>query len=306
MIHTLYARELEVKAGQSGSFTMNIDACNLLNPQPPSPVPSFMMQMPSKPKKVHISSMQIVQSIQTRLTASDVLSITGTATASEGKGMGIAVMTYQHTLSPDQMISLSTLCGSRNQVVCEVVQSLTSDCQGAVSMGYGNQGFETGVKIAKQFKENLVGSLHLSLEKVIECTIETEYVTPQSKLSTSLFVGHDLGGSVSYLHTLHKELGVRGKVHVKASLSDLMIETMLGKDLSSFSKVNLNVGLGFSGVTLKFKYQRGNMNFVLPILLSKNLLDVKSIAVAYGVSAMTAGLSALYYKSFMAKNHQAY
>ena len=99
-----------MKSGQSGSFTMNVDVSSLIHPELSSQSPmiaSFMMQPPPKPSKVHISSIQIVQSIQTRLSSTDVFSITGTATASEGRGMGIAALGYQHTLSPDQLINLN-------------------------------------------------------------------------------------------------------------------------------------------------------------------------------------------------------
>lgn len=307
LIHTLYERELEVKSGQSGSFTMTIDATSLLHtPPPPPPVSAFLMQPPPKPKRVHISSMQIVQSIQTRVSATDVLSITGTANATEGKGYGIAVVGYQHTLSPDQLLTVTTLLGARNRVSVELVQQLTKDCQGVVGLSYGEEGFHTDMKLVKQFSEQFVGSLNVALEKTVECAIETEYITPLSKLSSSLFVGNDLGASVTYLKTMNQELGIKGKVDCRVSLGDVALETMIGKDLSPFSKVNMNVIVGLSQVGLKLKYQRGNMNFVMPIQLGPNLLDWKSVCLAYGTTAIATLLSALYYKSFHAKQREAY
>ena len=256
LVHTLYARELEVKSGQSGSFTMNVDVSNLVHPElvSQSPmIPSFMMQPQPKPSKVHISSIQIVQNIQTRLSTSDVFSITGTATASEGRGMGVAALGYQHTLSPDQLINLNLLFGSRNRVICEVIQSLTSDCQGVISLAYGNEGFGTDMKIAKQFSESFVGSLSVALEKGVSCSVDVDYATNDQKMSGSVFIGEDLGVKLNYLRTLFPDLGIRGKLQCKIGLSDILIETMVGKDLSPFSKVNLNVLSGLSGVCLKLK-----------------------------------------------------
>lgn len=305
LIHTLYERELEVKAGQSGSFTLSVDATSLLNPPPPPPaVSAFMMQPIPKRKPVHISSIQIVQSIQTRVSAADTLSLTGTATASEGKGMGLVVVGYQHMFSPDQLIGLTTILGARNRVTCEVIQTLTKDCQGVIALSYGNEGVETEMKLVKQLNENFVSSLNVGLEKNVTCSIDTEYTTNKSKLATSLFVGQDLGASVNYLRSLDEELGVRGKIDCKVSMGNVSVETMLGKEISPLSKVNMNVIVGLTEVSLKLKYQRGNMNFVLPILIGRSIMDWKSVVAAYGVSAITALFSTLYYKSFVAKQRE--
>ena len=220
--------------------------------------------------------------------------------------MGIAVVGYQHMLSPEQLISLTTIVGARNRVTCEVIQTLTKDCQGVIGLSYGNEGFETEMKLVKQFNESFVGSLNVGLEKNVECSIETEYTTNKSKLATSLFVGHDLGASVNYLKTMNEEMGVRGKITCQVSLGNVSVETMLGKDLSPLSKVNMNVIAGLTEVSLKLKYQRGNMNFVLPIMIGRSLMDWKSVVVAYGVSALTALFSAIYYKSFFAKQREEY
>lgn len=245
-----------MKSGQSGSFTMNVDISNLIHPELSSQSPmiaSFMMQPPPKPSKVHISSIQIVQNIQTRLSSTDVFSITGTATASEGRGMGIAALGYQHTLSPDQLINLNLLFGSRNRVICEVIQSLTVDSQGVVSLAYGNEGFGTEIKLVKQFTDSFIGSMNVALEKGVTCSVDVEYQTSQQKMSGSVFVGEDLGMRLEYLRTLFPDLGIKGKLECKFGLSDIMIETMLGKDLSPFSKVNMNVLSGLSGVSMKLK-----------------------------------------------------
>ena len=157
---------------------MNVDVSSLIHPELSSQSPmiaSFMMQPPPKPSKVHISSIQIVQSIQTRLSSTDVFSITGTATASEGRGMGIAALGYQHTLSPDQLINLNLLFGSRNRVICEVIQSLTVDSQGVVSLAYGNEGFGTEMKLVKQFTDSFIGSMNVALEKGVTCSVDVEY-----------------------------------------------------------------------------------------------------------------------------------
>lgn len=245
-----------MKSGQSGSFTMNVDVSNFIHPELSSQSPmiaSFMMQPPPKPSKVHISSIQIVQNIQTRLSSTDVLSITGTATASEGRGMGIAALGYQHTLSPDQLINLNLLFGSRNRVICEVIQSLTVDSQGVVSLAYGNEGFGTEMKLVKQFTDSFIGSMNVALEKGVTCSVDVEYQTSQQKMNGSVFVGEDLGMKLEYLRTLFPDLGIKGKLECKFGLSDIMIETMLGKDLSPFSKVNMNVLSGLSGVSMKLK-----------------------------------------------------
>lgn len=245
-----------MKSGQSGSFTMNVDVSSLIHPELSSQSPmiaSFMMQPPPKPSKVHISSIQIVQSIQTRLSTTDVFSITGTATASEGRGMGIAALGYQHTLSPDQLINLNLLFGSRNRVICEVIQSLTADSQGVVSLAYGNEGFGTEMKLVKQFTDSFIGSMNIALEKGVTCSVDVEYQSNQQKMSGSVFVGEDLGMKLEYLRTLFPDLGIKGKLECKFGLSDIMIETMLGKDLSPFSKVNMNVLSGLSGVSMKLK-----------------------------------------------------
>ena len=245
-----------MKSGQSGSFTMNVDVSNFIHPELSSQSPmiaSFMMQPPPKPSKVHISSIQIVQNIQTRLSSTDVFSITGTATASEGRGMGIAALGYQHTLSPDQLINLNLLFGSRNRVICEVIQSLTVDSQGVVSLAYGNEGFGTEMKLVKQFTDSFIGSMNVALEKGVTCSVDVEYQTSQQKMNGSVFVGEDLGMKLEYLRTLFPDLGIKGKLECKFGLSDIMIETMLGKDLSPFSKVNMNVLSGLSGVSMKLK-----------------------------------------------------
>lgn len=286
MIHTIYQRELEVKAGQSGSFTMTVDASSLLHPAPVQPIPSFMMAAPPPPRGPHISSMQIVQSIQTRLDASNTLSLTGTATAQGGQGYGVGVVAWQHMLSPDQVVTLTALCGARNKVVVEVAQSFTKTLQGMVSASYGNEGVETGVKVVKQLSDELLGMAEVQLAEAVECSLRGEYAASNSKTTGEVFVGQDLGARVSHLHTLGGEHGHKVKGEAVVSMTDLGFTGTVGKNPSAFSKVNLSVECGLRGVTLRGKYQRGSMTFSLPIQLSHFAFDLPAIAIGYGVMAV--------------------
>ena len=97
--------------------------------------------------------------------------------------------------------------------------------------------------------------LFFSYQWLVDDTIsvDVEYQTSQQKMNGSVFVGEDLGMKLEYLRTLFPDLGIKGKLECKFGLSDIMIETMLGKDLSPFSKVNMNVLSGLSGVSMKLK-----------------------------------------------------
>ena len=130
---------------------------------------------------------------------------------------------------------------------------MTADSQGVVSLAYGNEGFGTEMKLVKQFTDSFIGSMNIALEKGVTCSVDVEYQSNQQKMSGSVFVGDDLGIKLEYLKTLFPDLGIKGKLECKFGLSDIMIETMLGKDLSPFSKVNMNVLSGLSGVSMKLK-----------------------------------------------------
>lgn len=52
------------------------------------------------------------------------------------------------------------------------------------------------------------------------------------------------------------------------------------------------------------RYQRGNMNFILPILLSKNPFDWRSIGIAYLISSITSLCTYLYYNSSFGKKQK--
>lgn len=275
-----------MKAGQSGSFTMTVDASSLLHAPPVQPMPAFMMSAPPPPRGPHIASMQIVQSIQTRLDTSNVLSLTGTATAQGGQGYGVGVVAWQHILSPEQVVTLTALCGARNKVVVEVAQSFTKTLQGVVSVGYGKEGVETGVKVMKQLSDELVGSVDVQLAEAVECSLHGEYTTANTKTNGEVFVGQDIGARVSHLHTLEKERGYKVKGEAVVSMTDLSLTATVGKNPSPFSKVNLNVECGIKGVTLRAKYQRGSMTFSLPIQLSHFAFDLPAIVIGYSAMAL--------------------
>ena len=52
------------------------------------------------------------------------------------------------------------------------------------------------------------------------------------------------------------------------------------------------------------RYQRGNMSFILPILLSKNPFDWRSIGIAYLLSSITSLCTYLYYNSSLGKKQK--
>lgn len=290
LVHTLYQQEYEVKAGQSGSFSLTVDASSLFNStsQPPPAANPFFL--PSTPKKgLHISQMQIVQGIQTRLSSSLLFALTGMANVQGMGGYGVTNLTLQHTINRDQVISYTVLVGAQSKLAVEVAQALTHTLQGSVALGYGKQGTEVEMKVLQQISDQMMGTISVSLGDMLNCILHGEYNTQYSRSILELFVGRDLGMKLSHLHTLDKNEGTKAKLTLNSGVSDLSVEAMIGKDLTPFSKMNCAVVLGLKGISLKLKYQRGGMNFVLPILLSNSLTNPLAFFTAFSVPLILSG-----------------
>lgn len=233
--------------------------------------------------------MQMVQGIQTRLSPSLFFALTGMANVQGMGGYGIANLTLQHNLSRDQALSYTVLVGARSKVAVELTQALTSSLQGSVSLGYGRQGAEVELKLLQQLSDKLMGTISVSLDEVVNCILHGEYNTQYSRSIVEMFVGRDLGMKLSHLHTLNKKEGTKAKITLNGGISDLSVEGMIGKDLTPFSKMNCVVVLGMKGISLKLKYQRGGMNFTLPIILSNTISNVWALLTAFSVPLILSG-----------------
>ena len=290
LVHTLFQQEYEVKAGQSGSYSLTVDMSSLF-PSSSNPAPvTNPFYLPNYPKKEpHISQMQIAQSIQTRLSPSLLFALTGMANVQGTRGYGIANLTLQHNLSQMQALTYSVMVGARTKAAVEMSQALTNSLQGSVSLGYGTQGTEVEMKLLQQFSDRLMGTISVSLDEVVSCILHGEYNTEHSRSVVEMFVGRDLGMKLSHLHTLNKKEGTKAKVTLNGGLTDLSVEGMIGKDLTPLSKMNCAVVLGIKGVSLKLKYQRGGMNFILPVVLSNSITNLWALITAFSVPLVLSG-----------------
>ena len=288
LVHTVFQRELEVKAGQSGSFTMTVDATSLFHtPAPSNPVNPFLLPAP-QPRGIHISQMQIAQSLQTRLSSTQQVSLTGMATAQGPRGYGLAVASYVQALSPQQSLQLSVMAGARSKVAAEVTQALTSSLQGGVSLGYGSEGTEVDLKLARSFSDRLVGVLGVSLGQSQSCSLTMEQATPAGRWKGEAFVGADAGVKLSRL-LVNETDKTKMKLSLNLSVTEIGGELLLGKDVTPLSKLNCVLALSSAGVSVKWKFQRGGLTFVLPIILGTSVSQWRATATGVSVPLLVAG-----------------
>lgn len=288
LVHTLFQRELEVKAGQSGSFTMTVDATSLFHSSaPPAAMNPFLLPAP-QPRGIHISQIQIAQSLQTRLSSTQQVSLTGMATAQGPRGYGLAVASFVQALSPQQSVQLSVMAGARSKVAAEVTQALTSSLQGGVSLGYGSEGTEVDLKLARSFSEQMVGVLGVSLGQSQSCSLTMEKATPAGRWKGEAFVGADAGVRFSRL-LVNETDQTKLKLSLNASVTEIGGELLLGKDVTPLSKLNCVLALGTAGVSVKWKFQRGGMTFVLPIILGTSVSQWGATLAGVSVPLLVAG-----------------
>ena len=180
--------------------------------------------------------------------------LTGSASVSSSMGMGIAAVALRHAFSPSQMITLSTVMGSRRVLAFDMTQNFSSTSQGGVSFSLeGKERSTVNLFLTKQFDSHLVGSLKFNVGESLGCDMGVSFQN-ESKTDVKLFVGNDLGVSVSHLRPVSFDKSVKAKVKVGVSLGNVEVETMGGKVLSPFSKLNINMISSFAGVSLKLKF----------------------------------------------------
>ena len=250
LVHTLYQREMEVKAGQRGSFSVVMDLSSWFSKSTSS---SFLF-FPSH-NEPYISSLQISQQVQMRLSTSSTLALIGSATSAEGQGQGVLGAVLQHSFSPDQNVTLSLLTGSQRHIAVEFNQLLTPSLLGILFTQYNEDGIRTDVKLQTQLTEALRGNLILSMKEIPSCEFGAEYIMPSSKLSATAFISNDLGVNGAWNTTLSAERGEYAKISLLASLQKWSLGTQLKKDLSPFSKASVGVDVASTGVVLNLKYR---------------------------------------------------
>lgn len=326
VIRSISRRELEVKSGQSSTCTMLVNASSLLqsndlirkrvqSTEPPkkssSPLDGILLGARSTiPKAKYVESpksknetweilkqrlpkmhtLGISQTVETRLSPSDTLILSGQANVSDAKGIGALALAYRRQISGGTAATVRASVGSNAYGGVEVSQRLTDSTTGSVSAGYSKNGMNMSCSVFHQMSPNLIGSISASFNDERSLEFRCMHVTSSAKTKVSVVVGDTMGISLDRSFFVGENKEMKPKLSINISSSDISVGAKVVQKVGQFSQFGMGVRIGVYGVYIDCKFSRGSTHFKVPVLLSPRYSDTRAIAVAVCAPAFALGL----------------
>lgn len=235
---------------------------NLLFPPslpPPPPAYSLFASPPPPPPapKFYLSGVTMSQTVQTKLSPTNTLAVTGTVSTSHDNLLSMAGATFQHQLSPTQQISTSALLGSRPLLGVEYLQMFSPASQGTASFTFQREGARCGLQLFYQCSPSLLGRIKVDIGNRAELSTTSFgiiYARDNHRIETEFMAGANFGVSSSLLTTLSDPSSMQLKIKGILTTVRAELEAGVSKALTPFSRLGFSAGIGLAGVELKWKF----------------------------------------------------
>lgn len=232
----------------------------LFPPSPPPPPPTYAFFAPPPPPpapKFYLSGVTMSQTVQTKLSPTNTIAVTGTVSTALDSLLSMAGATFQHQISPTQQISTSALIGSRPLVSVEYLQMFSSASQGTASFTLQREGAQCGLQLFYQCSPSLLGRIKVDVGNKAELSTTSLgiiYARDNHRIETELTAGANVGISASYLTTLSAPSSMQLKIKGMMTTVRAELEAGVSKALTPFSRLSFSAGIGLAGTELKWKF----------------------------------------------------
>ncbi|EGD80115.1 hypothetical protein PTSG_10389 [Salpingoeca rosetta] len=237
---------------------------------------------------IYVSGMKFEQSVQTRPTSSDTITLNGTLSTQFTKGTGQVSGTWTHQLSPSVSTETTLAVGSHRLLRCKVQQSLQhgrglafADVM-ATHMNYRGRsliGVGASIGLLRSLTDRVQGLLHWKVG--LDSSMTTSFMYNHAAASHSLackLSARTPSLSVQSAFPLTDDL--RLKLTATATLDDVSVGYGLERQLTDHTKLGLGLySSRAEGVSVRVKFVTMRQAYVLPIQLSDEL---STSAVVYG------------------------
>ncbi|KAK8803560.1 hypothetical protein WA158_001254 [Blastocystis sp. Blastoise] len=280
IIRFITQRQFESRAGQSSSFSCELDISSILN----------KTERIHDMKSMSISHISLNQMIETQITPQDTLILAGSTFSAKKQSVFSAVLGWKRSIDETCYSNLTLQGGQERKVHFDLVKSLDRVTTGIWGIELGNSGLGVSLRAVRQMTPELVGSIQWGFGSLSGVSFNLDNVHENGKNRLGISVGEDTSLEASASRYINKKKDVSAKISFVASMQDISVETLLSKNIGEISKVNMGLAIGVRGVFLNFRYLRGSMRFILPIQLSHQYDNYTSILMGYGIPLSFLGI----------------
>ncbi|CAD5118078.1 DgyrCDS6817 [Dimorphilus gyrociliatus] len=244
---------------------------------------------------LEVNQMSIAQSIEFPLTVKDRIVLQGQLASQNGNGSGAVATSYRRVLSDNSWVETELSVGNGLGVSVRGFRQLwaRSYCTMTASLQDTRKGLRPSLNIltASQIDKNIQGRLSWNALRPSSIQYSLVYDNECNHGSVTLNVGIlNSYLSATYVRKFPDyEMKLKGSV--KYGTFGIWSEGSCEKKLTKFSTVSGAISVGsHTGVLLKIRVSRGNMQFFFPIHLSDY---VDPAAIFYGTCITVGGYFAL-------------
>ncbi|KAL0268402.1 UNVERIFIED_CONTAM: hypothetical protein PYX00_010358 [Menopon gallinae] len=271
------ARRLEERTNAKGRVTMFINATDLFSPYE-TEYDEYMVSESLLPN-IEVSGMSFAQSIEAPITPKDMVRLSGTLSAQNGRGSGSVNVGYRRITSEKAWVEWNGSVGKGPVLSMKTFRRLSKRLFGTFMTVLQFNPTETALglngSLGYDLGEHLVGDLTCRIG--LENSMSTGIYRNTNVSTTALTFSYGLPYSyVSLLYVrrfFENDEALQVRLSLKAGNFGYMVEYGAEKQVSKQSTVGAAVRFGVpTGVTLKIKLSRRNQVYNFPILLSEEVM----------------------------------
>ncbi|KAH9528393.1 DnaJ (Hsp40), sub C, member 11 [Dermatophagoides farinae] len=272
-------RMLQQRTSPKGNITVLVDATNLFqqDDSDDDDDDNDDRRLVISPSSIEVRSMTITQSLDTPLTLNNHVILNGMISVRNGVGSGNLALGLRHIFNPKTWGEIEFGAGQGPMFSMKVFRTLSPTLHATcnTNLYISSFGIRPGLSLilTRQFSKHFIG--YLSYKAGIDSSMNTTmiYENEYCRVNGSLQFGYRNSFiSSSYTHKF-KQNNTRVKVGLKFGFLGIMMDYGCETRLSQYSTLGAAMTVGtIAGVNLRIKLIRNQQTYMLPILLSEEIV----------------------------------
>ncbi|OTF72773.1 DnaJ-like protein [Euroglyphus maynei] len=269
-------RLMQQRTSPKGNITVLVDATNLFQ-QDDDDGDDDDRRVVISPSSIEVRSMTITQSLDSPLTLNNHVILNGMINVRNGVGSGNLALGFRHIFNPKTWGEIEFGAGQGPMLNLKGFRTITPNLHATCNTNLliSSYGIRPGLSLTltRQFSKHFIG--HLSYKAGLDSSMNTTmaFENEYCRINGSLQFGYRNSFiSSSYTHKF-KQNNTRVKVGLKFGIVGVMLDYGCETRLSQYSTLGAAMTVGtIAGVNLRIKLIRNQQTYMLPILLSEEVV----------------------------------
>lgn len=219
--------------------------------------------------------MAMASAVQSQLSKSSALSLSGNLGVEENSGAGAASAVFRHQIASDSTIEFMGSVGLGSLIGVQMTRQLS--LHSTATLGIAKSFHDGSINLSnvwtRQLSDTASGNIELLLGPQSSIGVGWQKKDQNTSAAGEVKFGTNSFG-ISARYTRRFSSKSHGRIAGRIGSAALEVEVGGGRKVSDFSTVRMLYTIGIRGIFWRFELHRGGQKLLIPILLSRDLNPV--------------------------------